>query len=313
MPDPKAGPGEVLVRVHASGINPADVKRRAGWLGTGMDHPRVIPHADGSGVIEAVGDGVDPGRVGERVWLWNAQGGYGTAGRAFGTAAEMIALPSAQVVPLPDTLTFAEGACLGVPAMTAYLAVFGDGDIAGKSVLIQGAGGAVGIFATQFAVLGGAHVIAVAGHKGRAELARQAGAETILSRDAEDLADQIFGITGPDGIDRIIEVDFGANLPVTSEVLANAGIVASYSSSTEPEPTLPYYAFAARGASVRFVQGFRVPEDIRKAGEAHIAELASSGQLKIPIGLCLPLDRIAEAHEAVETGQVVGQTVLELQ
>ncbi len=312
QPDPEPGRSEVLVALHASGINPADVKRRAGWLGAQMDHPLVIPHADGAGVIEAVGDGIDAARVGERVWLWNAQGGYGEAGRAFGTAAEKIALPAEQAVPLPEALDFREGACLGVPAMTAYLAIFGDGEVAGKTVLIQGAGGGVGLFAAQFALHAGAHVLATAGHDGRASLVREAGIETILDRHAEDLAEQILAATDGRGVDRIVEVDFGANLPVTAKVLANGGVVASYSSSTDPTPTVPYYAFAARGASVRFVQGFRVPLALRPPGQALIAQMTAAGQLRIPIGLSLPLDQIAEAHQAVETGQSVGQTVLDI-
>ncbi|RMH49245.1 MAG: NADPH:quinone reductase, partial [Alphaproteobacteria bacterium] len=163
LPDPVPGPGEVLVRVHASGVNPADVKRRGGWLGQRMDHPLVIPHADGAGEIIATGPGVDPARRGQRVWLWNAQGGYGGPGRAFGTAAELCALPQSQAVPLPAALSFAQGACLGIPAMTAHRAVFADGPVAGRTILVAGAGGAVGHFAVQFAAAAGARVIGTAG------------------------------------------------------------------------------------------------------------------------------------------------------
>ncbi|UUZ64798.1 alcohol dehydrogenase catalytic domain-containing protein [Polaromonas sp. P1-6] len=157
--EPVASPGEVLVRVHASGINPADVKRRGGWQGTGMAHPLIIPHADGAGEIIAVGEGIDPARIGERVWMWNAQGSYGEPGRAFGTAAEFIAIASRQAVKLPDSLSYAEGANLGVPAMTAYRAMFADGSVSGQTIFVNGAAGAVGHFAVQMAVAGGARVI----------------------------------------------------------------------------------------------------------------------------------------------------------
>jgi len=312
LEDPTPGDGEVLVAVRASGINPADVKRRAGWLGTRMEHPLVIPHTDGAGVIEAVGESVDPKRIGQRVWIWNAQGDYGEARRAFGTAAERIALPEAQAVPLSEGLSFAQGACIGIPAMTAYLAVFADGDISGQNVLVPGAGGAVGNLAAQFALHGGAKVIATTGNRGRAGLARAAGVKTLLERNDPDLARKILDITDGRGVDRIIEVDFGANLPVIAKVLANGGVVASYSSTADPTPTLPYYAFAARGGTVRFVQGFRVPAELRPAGEAHIAKLIDEGNLIVPIGLTFPLSQIAEAHEAVETGAGIGQTVVKL-
>jgi len=312
VPDPKPAPGEVLVEIHASGINPADVKRRGGWLSADMDHPQVIPHSDGAGMIVAVGGGVDPQRVGSHVWLWNAQGGYGEPGRAFGTAARFTAIPSEQAVPLPESLDMAAGACLGVPAMTAYATVFTDGDIAGQTVLVQGAGGAVGHFAVQLAHLAGAHVIATAGRPETIEHAKQAGADTVLNRHDPNIAAQILAHAEQDGVDRIIEVDFGANLPVTTKVLKNAGIVASYSSTSMPEPTLPYYAFAGRGAAIHFVQGFRLRPDLRTAGQAYVADLAGKGLLRVAVGERFPLERIVGAHETVERGDGVGNTVLEI-
>ncbi|MGL4280395.1 MAG: NADPH:quinone reductase, partial [Albidovulum sp.] len=156
LPDPAPGPGEVLVRLHASGINPSDVKLRAGMrAGAVMGWPRIVPHSDGAGVIEDVGAGVDPARIGERVWIWNGQWQ-----RPFGTAAEFIALPSEQAVRLPETTSFAEGACFGIPAMTAWFALFADGPIAGKTVLVTGGAGSVGRYACQMARLAGARVIA---------------------------------------------------------------------------------------------------------------------------------------------------------
>ena len=186
-PDPVPGPGEVLVRVHASGINPADVKRRAGWNGMQMEHPLVIPHTDGAGEIVEVGAGVDRARIGERVWLWNAQGGYGTAGRAFGTAAGLIAIDADQAVRLPDEFDFVAGACIGVPAMTAFRAVHADGPVEDQTILVNGAAGAVGHCAVQIAASGGARVIGTVGNEQAATHVMAGGAFATIDRRREDV------------------------------------------------------------------------------------------------------------------------------
>lgn len=307
LPDPATGPGEVLVRVAASGINPADVKRRAGWGGMAMGHPRVIPHCDGAGTIEAVGSDVDAGRIGQRVWLWNAQGGYGEAGRAFGTAAELIALPEWQAIPLPEHLTMVDGACLGVPAMTAHRCVLADGPVAGLTVLIQGGAGAVGYVAAQIAISEGARVIAtVSGAENVARLAAIGAAA--IDRTREDVAARVLELTYDVGVDRIVEVDFAANQAVDAQVIKVNGTIASYSSSSDPTPSLGYYSLAAKGANLRFIQGFTLPDAARREGQAWIAARA----LSIPIATRLPLERCAEAHVQVERGRAFGQTVIEL-
>jgi NADPH:quinone reductase-like Zn-dependent oxidoreductase len=299
LPDPVAGPGEVLVRVAASGINPADVKRRAGWGGMAMAHPRVIPHCDGAGTVAAVGPGVDPSRVGQRVWLWNAQGGYGTAGRAFGTAAELIALPAAQAVALPDALSMEEGACLGVPAVTAHRCVMADGPVEGLTLLAQGGAGAVGHMAVQIARLGGARVLATVRGAEAASLVRAAGAEPIDRTDGDVVA-RVMDLTSGAGVDRIVEVDFAANMAADAALIRPNGWIAAYSSSSNPRPVLDHYAFQSKGANLRFVQGFNLPEAARAEAEAFIARHA--GQLAVRIGAIHPLDAIARAHEAVERG-----------
>jgi NADPH2:quinone reductase len=306
LPDPVPGSGEVLVRIRASGVNPADVKRRAGWGGMAMGHPVIVPHCDGAGVIEAVGPGVDPARVGERVWLWNAQGGYGTAGRAFGTAAELIAIDGDQAVPLPEMLGFEEGACLGVPAMTAHRTVFADGPVAGLTILVQGGAGAVGHLAVQMARFGGARVIATVGGPEGAAHAGAAGAETIDRRQG-DVAARVMELTGGAGVDRVVEVDFAANCAVDAAVLKPNGWVASYSSSSDPTPVLPYYAFQSKGLNLRFVQGFNLPPEARTAAQRFVADHA--GALRIAIGACFPLTDIAAAHARVEAGGI-GNTVV---
>src|SRR5438094_1431594 len=200
---PEPGPGEVLVRVHASGVNPTDYKARSGAVPRPIDDFQ-IPHQDGAGVIEAVGAGVDPGRVGDRVWLWLA-----AAGRRWGTAAEWTAVPQDQAVPLPGGASRELGASLGVPAMTAHWCVFADGPVTGKTVLVAGGAGAVGHFAIELAVRAGARVIATASSQEKAELARKAGAAHVVNYRDADAADQIRAAVGQ--TDRVVEVALGAN------------------------------------------------------------------------------------------------------
>ncbi|KAJ55358.1 hypothetical protein ACMU_11725 [Actibacterium mucosum KCTC 23349] len=302
---------EVLVQVRASGINPADVKRRAGWNGMAMAHEAVIPHCDGAGVIAAVGAEILPERVGERVWLWNAQGGYGTAGRSDGTAAEYIALPSDQAVTLPEELSFQEGACLGVPALTAWLAVAGDGPVAGKTVLVQGGAGAVGWACVQMSVGMGARVIATVGRRAAASVVAGAGDVVVFDRHGTDLVERVMAATDGRGVDRIVEVDLAANLDTDIACLAPHGVIASYSSSSDPNPVLPYYDLANLGATIRFLQGFRLPADQRRKAEDTINTLIREGQMRPRIGASYSLEDIASAHARVESG-APGQTVLSL-
>lgn len=311
MPRPVPAAGELLVRVMASGINPADVKRRSGWNGAAMAHPLVVPHCDGAGVLEDVGDGVDRAHIGKRIWMWNAQGGYGEAGRAFGTAAEFITLPALQTAPLPDNLDFAEGACLGVPALTAWLAVLGDGAVQGKTLLIQGGAGAVGQMCVQMALARGARVLVTISGDAGASAVNALGEVTVIDRHKDDIAEEVANATDEGGVERIIEVDLAANLATDVSCLAPHGIIASYSCSSDPTPVLPYYALADLGAVIRFVQGFRLRADQRARAQEDINNLITSGQLRPTIGAIYPLKDIAAAHVRVEAGGL-GQTVLTL-
>lgn len=308
---PVPAPGEVLVRIHASGINPSDTKGRGGARGNvAMPWPRIIPHQDGAGVIEAVGDGVDPGRIGERVWLYEAQ-----LGRPFGTAAGYVALPAHQAVVLPDSASFAEGAALGVPAMTAHRCVFADGPVTGKTVLVTGGAGAVGFYAIQFATRGGARVIATVSDERQAELARAAGAALVIDRTTEDVAAAIAAFTGSPsgrGVDRIVEVAFGANLETSARILNPGGAIATYSSDAEPEPVLPFWPLVLLDATVRFVLVYAMPRAAHDEAAAAITAALSEGWLIHNIAERLPLDRIAQAHALVETGRAGGKVVLEL-
>jgi NADPH:quinone reductase-like Zn-dependent oxidoreductase len=266
-----------------------------------------VPHCDGAGVIEAAGAGVDPARIGQRVWIFNAQGGYGTAGRALGTAAERIAIAADQTVPLPDALDFDAGACLGVPAMTAHRCVLADGPVAGLTVLVQGGAGAVGHLAVQVARLAGARVLATVGGPEGAAHARAAGAEAVIDRRREDVPARVAALTAGAGVDRIVEVDFAANAAADAAMLRPNGWLASYSCSSDPRPVLDYYAFARKGLNLRFIQGFNLPAAARDDAIAFVARHAAG--LRIAIGARFPLDRIADAHARVEGGGI-GNTVV---
>ena len=192
VPDPQPAPGEVRVRLVTSGVNPSDVKSRRGAAGTSMPFPRVIPHSDGAGIIDAVGEGIAAERVGERVWIWN--GGWR---RPFGTAAELIALPASQAVRLPEPISFDAGACLGIPALTALHAINVDGGVRDKSVLIAGGAGAVGHYAVQFAKIAGARqIIATVSNEEKAALARAAGADLTINYRDSDFAAAVLDATG---------------------------------------------------------------------------------------------------------------------
>jgi len=308
LPTPEPGPGEVRVRVHVSGVNPSDTKNRAGWQGNlAMPFPRIIPHQDGAGVIDAVGEGVAAARVGERVWVYEAQ-----LGRPFGTAAEYVVVPSEQAVPLPPDVDLAVGACLGVPAMTAHYCVYADGPVAGQTVLVTGGAGAVGHYAVQWAKLGGAHVLATVSSDEKAAVARAAGADVVLNYRTEDVAARLHELTGGAGVDRVVEVAFGANLPVTQAVLKPNGVVAAYSSDAEPQPRLPFRAFLQKNAVLRTVLVYVMPRAAHEAAVRDITAALKAGTLRHVIGRRLPLTEIATAHEAVEQGAVVGKVLVDI-
>lgn len=248
LPDPDLGPGEVRVRVAWSGVNPSDVKSRAGLRTKALPFPRVVPHSDGSGTIDRVGEGVDPARVGERVWVWNA-----AWGRAYGTAAEFVALPAEQAVPLPGGVDLAVSACLGIPALTAYHAVNVDGGVEGRSVLVAGGAGAVGHYAVQLAKLKGARpVVATVSSPAKAELARAAGADLVVNYREEDFAARCREAAGREGgLDRIIEVDFAANVGADLAALRHEGEVVVYGSG-DPEIPVPFVPAILKNVLVRF-------------------------------------------------------------
>src|SRR3989442_10703752 len=242
MPVPEPGPGEVRVRIVASGLNPTDVKARAGSRPMGF--PRVIPHQDGAGVIDRVGPGVPASRVGERVWLYIVQWQ-----RPFGTAAEYACVPARRAITLPAATSFAEGACLGIPAVTAHRCLFADGPIAGQTVLVTGGAGAVGHYAVQLAKWAGARVIATVSSTEKAASAAAAGADHTVNYRTGEAAKEILALTGGAGGDRIVDVDFGGNLGVSLETIKGNGAIATYASMGGREPRVPFYAPMAKNGT----------------------------------------------------------------
>lgn len=305
MATPDPAPGEVLVRVHATGINPSDVKLRAGARpGATMAYPRCIPHSDGAGVIEAVGEGVDASRVGERVYIWN-----GHWQRAFGTAAEYIALPESQAVALPQGTSFAEGACFGIPAMTAWYALFSDGPIAGKTVLVTGGAGTVGRYACQMARLGGARVITTVSSEAKAA---HAGAHEWINYRDVDVAEAVLEMTSGAGVDRIVEVDFGANQDASTKIIKPGGVIAAYASAAKMVPELQFYPLMFLNVTLRMLIVYQLSVEDRARGAEQLAHWLKAGSLSHAVVPGGRLDDIASAHDLVAAGDKLGTVVLEV-
>jgi NADPH:quinone reductase len=304
MPDPEPGPGDVRVRVQASGVNPSDWKTRSGTRP--MVAPRVIPHSDGAGVIDRVGPGVDPARLGERVWIWNGQWR-----RAFGTAATLIALPSEHAVRLPDATSFEAGACLGIPALTAHRAVTIDGLPEGQSILVAGGAGAVGHYAIQFAkLLGAAQVIATVSSDEKAAHAKAAGADEIINYKTEAVPDRVREITEGRGVDRVVEVDIAGNAHLLPKVIGQDGLCVAYGSNA-PQVSFEFGPMIMSGAAVRFFIVYELPAAARERGIADLTRWLEDGLIQHAIGATLPLDRTVEAHELVEQSKVIGNVIVQ--
>src|SRR2546421_5739403 len=294
MADPEPGLGEVRVRVSISGINPGDTKKRGDWVGHGLPFPRVVPHSDGSGVIDAVGQGVDGGRVGRRVWVYGAQ-----SYRPFGTAAQLTVVPSDQAVELPDIVDDETGACLGIPGITAHRAVFGDGPVAGKTVLVQGALGAVGSLAAQLAHCGGATVIGTVTRSGDLDQLGEAVTHRV-ALDDEQPAEAIRAHAS-EGVHRIIEVAFSDNADLDAAVAAPDGVIAAYATRRD-RPDFPFWPMLFANLTIRLLGSDDFPPAAKRQAAVDLTTAAREGALSIPSGDPLPLDRIAEAHDRVDAG-----------
>lgn len=305
LPMPAPAAGEVLIRLQTSGVNPSDIRARAGGRPgvTKPPFPQIIPHSDGAGVVEAVGEGVDTSRIGQRVWIWNGQWQ-----RAFGTAAEYITLPAEQVVELPDHVSFEEGAILGIPGLTAVHAVLGGGPVAGKTVLISGGAGTVGRIAVQVAKASGARVFTTARPVAHADL-KALGAE-VFDYAAPDLADQILAATGGVLIDRIIEVEFGKNVETNAQVIAERGTIAAFGSALDMTPVMPFYPLMFKAVNIDLVLVYLLGVAEREVAIKNITDLLNRKALDLRIADVMPLADCARAHDLISSGQRAGSVVL---
>ncbi len=303
QPTPAPRDGEVLVRLKTSGANPSDWKSRRGG-GRPMTAQTVIPHSDGAGIVESVGAGVPTSRIGERVWIWNGQWQ-----RAGGTAAEWIALPSRQAVPMPETLDFDAGACLGIPALTALQAVRLAEIGEGSRVLVQGGAGAVGRYAIQFAKARGAVVLSTVSSDAKADVARGAGADHVIDYRRDDVAARVREATGDAGLDAVIELDLNRNASTYPAILRAHGTVAVYGLSA-PTATLPAQWLMWNSVALRPFLVYDLADADRQACLDELTARLACGELTHAIGLRLPLAEIAQAHDLLERGEVVGNVVL---
>lgn len=304
VPKPVPAAGEVLVRIHVSGINPSDIKNRTGFVSK-MAFPRIVPHQDGAGVIEAVGEGVAPERIGERVWVFEAQ-----TRRPGGTAAEYATVPAGNAIRLPAVTSFETGAALGVPALTAHRCLFADGDLRGCRVLVQGGAGVVGSAAIQLAKWAGAWVAATVRRPEQKEVARQAGADLVLDHGNGELARVIKAETNNEGVDRIVEVDLGSNLELDLACLANGGAISAYATHSAGEKVpVPVLASMFLNGAVRFVYVYTMPAEAKQRAIRDVTDCLEAKAYDPKIGLVLPLSRTAEGHLAVEAG-LIGKALI---
>ena len=304
MPDPLPGPGDMRIRIVASGVNPGDVKKRQNAFGYGMPYARVIPHSDGAGYVDRVGDGVSADWLERRVWCYGAQ-----SYRAFGTAAEDAVVPAAQVVPLPEWVTMEQGACLGIPGITAHRAVHGAGAVEGRTVLVQGGAGAVGACAVQLAHRAGAFVIGVVRSSSDESTAKNAGAHHVL-RAGEDLIDRVRALA-PAGVHHVVEVAFGANIATDVELLALGGSIAAYATDAAT-PDIPFWPLVFKNIRVFFLGSDDFPTEAKAGAARALNDALEAGWAGFDIAERIPLSDIATAHEQVERTASRGRVVVAL-
>ncbi|UTE78510.1 NADPH:quinone reductase [Rossellomorea sp. KS-H15a] len=298
--------GEVLIRMYTSGVNPSDTKKRLGSFPDLLDHGPVIPNSDGAGIIEAVGAGVPHSRIGERVWVYQAQ-----YGRLHGTAAEYVSIESNRAVPLPENTSFVEGACLGIPAMTAHRSVFSDGPVEGQWLLITGGAGRVGHYAIQWAKHAGAKVIATASNEEARRHCVEAGADYVVDHRSDEMVEEVLEMTGGVKVDRVIDVEFGANLPRVLELIRIGGVIATYSSTVVTEPVLPFRDMMFMDLTLRMIIVYAMPESAKQAAIEDITNALENNRLQHRIAETYPLDDIATANQQIEDGGFYGCVVVE--
>jgi NADPH2:quinone reductase len=295
VPDPEPGPGEVRVRVRYSGVNPGDTKKRRGWLGSAMPYSRVIPHSDGAGIVDSVGEGVDPGRVGRRVWIYGAQ-----SYRPFGTAAELTVVPARQAVELPEEVTDELGACLGIPGITAHRAVFADGTVNDAVVLVHGVLGGVGSIAAQLAHRDRAIVIGTVRRRRDLDRVDKSTVANVVALDQPDPAAAVRTFA-PGGVDRIVEVAFSDNVDLDAAVARNNTVIAAYATRRD-RPDFPFWPMLFDNVTLRLIGSDDFPAAAKQQAATDLTAAAREGALSVSIGAPVPLERAAEAHDLVDAG-----------
>jgi NADPH2:quinone reductase len=304
MPDPHPAAGEVRIRIAASGINPGDIKKREDSFGYGMPYPRVIPHSDGAGQVDQIGEGVSSEWIGRSVWCYGAQ-----SYRTFGTAAEFTVVPVDHVAPLPENVSMDQGACLGIPGITAHRAVHVAGEVNGRTVLVQGAAGSVGLCAVRLARQAGAQVIGTVRSSSDEATAREAGAHEVVPSDQELVA-RVRSLA-PDGIDHIVEVAFGANIENDIELLKMGGSIATYATDS-PTPKIPVWQMVFKNIGVFFLGSDDFPKDAKLSAAEDLNRALEAGWSGFEIGERIPLSDIARAHELAEHPVRRGRVVVTL-
>jgi NADPH2:quinone reductase len=300
--DPRPLAGEVRIRIAYSGVNPGDVKKRENAFGLGMPYPRVIPHSDGSGTVDAVGEGVSPTWIGRRAWCYGAQ-----SYRPFGTAAQYTVVPLRQLVQLPEGVPLEQGACLGIPGITAHRSVHVAGPVKGQTVLVQGGAGAVGACAVQLAHQSGARVIATCRAESDKEIALRAGADEVVLTDG-NLVQRIRALA-PDGVHHVVEVAFAANIRTDVAVLAQGGSIATYATNA-PTPETPVWELVFINARLFFVGSDDIPAEAKVDAALAIDQALEAGWRGLDIAEIVPLNQIARAHELVEHPVKPGRVIV---
>ncbi|PPR66337.1 MAG: 2-haloacrylate reductase [Alphaproteobacteria bacterium MarineAlpha3_Bin7] len=303
---PEPGPGEVRVKVNVSGVNPSDWKARRNGRGGGMGFDMIIPHSDGSGTVDAVGDGVESPLIGEKVWTVNAQ-----YKRPFGTAAEYVVVPRNYVFKLPKSTSLEEAACFGIPFLTAYRALTVDGDISGQNILIQGGAGSVGHHLIQIAKWLGAKVLTSVSSEEKERYVIDAGADEVFNYRDSKFVENILSSTNGVGVDRIIEVDVASNIKTYDQILKPKGAAIIYGTSL-PVAEAPSYSFIVREAKLQWILVYELNDEQREQGVSLLNDMVVSGKLKTTISQKFSLEEVAEAHKTVEDAQHIGNVILEI-
>ena len=302
---PEPAQGEVKVRIHASGVNPSDTKKRLGANPALLNNGPVIPNSDGSGEIVALGEGVNNRNIGERVWIYNAQ-----FGRQEGTSAQFVCIPSNQAVWMPDNASYEIGAMMGIPAMTAHRCVCADGSVDGQILLVTGGAGRVGYYATQWAKYFGATVIATGSSRKSVEHCKQAGADFVVGHPSNKTATEILEFTSGRKVDRIVDGDFGVNLPSVLDVLKTNGVIATYSSMTNMNPVIPFVRMMFMDITIRMVLVYAMPGEAKQQAIEDITDMLTGGNFDHRVAATFPLEQSAKAHNEIERGDNYGSVII---